>query len=456
MTWIYEAVEVIATVCEDVLILWFLSSFFGFKPTVKRRFTLSAGFVVLMTVFFTVHDKLLPNENFISSILYTAFCFLFCCFLKGKWISHLFLILVADTLLLLVAVTINSTMAYFTLRSSIELASDRSAERVVVLICSKLMLFLACEAVLAAHKIKPDLRQTEWAAFAVIFFSILLTGLCVFEMQLNDHAGSGAPLFPLTVLCLLVICLVSFYMLSKISKEHRENMKASLLMTQLREQEHSIAEMKNVYGEMRKIRHNIKEQYGCLQELLISGKYEQAREYLSELKLPDLLMNPLTVTDNDMLNAILSYLSHKCGNSNVKLICLISSNDIACFSAADISVILTNLVSNSLESCVKSSFPEIKLELYEQKNYFCISVKNPITESVLETNPLLVTTKRDKDLHGFGVESVKLLAEKYNGITNFREDGLIFIAEVWLKRPVGQKSTSWEEKTTSWEEKTTS
>jgi len=318
----------------------------------------------------------------------------------------------------------------------VELINDRSAERVVVLICSKLLLFLAYKVILVSHKNKPELKQTEWIAFVAIFSSSLLSGICTYEMQINKYKDSNIPLFPLSILCLLVINLVSFYMLSKISKEHRENIKTSLLMTQLKEQEHSISEMKNMYDEIRRIRHNIKEQYGCVQALLVGGKYDQAKDYLSEIKMPNLLLNPLTVTNNDALNAILSYLSHKCDNNNVKLNCFILSDNIECFSAADVSVILSNLVNNSLESCVESSVSEIKLELYEQKNYFCITVKNPIIKSVLKKNPFLVTTKHDKDMHGFGVESVKLLAEKYNGITSFREDGLVFIAEVWLKRPI--------------------
>ena len=439
MSWIYEIFEVLATGCESALILWLLSSFFGFKSTIKRRYILFVSFTALITATVTVCPQLLPNEDFICTLIYIIIIFVFGCFLNGKWLSHLLIILAAETLLMLIAITIISVMSYIASYNSTELINGRGAERVVVLIFSKLLLFLAYKVILILHKSKSDLQQTEWIAFAAIFSSTLLTGICVYEMQVNSYADGSAPLFPLSVLCLVVINLVSFYMLSKISKEHRENINNSLLVMQLREQESNISEMKDVYKEIKRIRHNIKEQYGCVQELLLIGKYEQAKDYLSEIKIPNLLLNPLTVTDDDALNAILSYLSHKCSKSNIKLSCLISSNDIACFSAADISVILTNLVNNSLEACIESPASEIKLELYEQKNYFCISVKNPIVESVLIKNPLLATTKQDRDMHGFGVESVKLLAEKYNGITKFKEDGLVFIAEVWLKRPIRQE-----------------
>lgn len=440
MSWIYEVIELLATGCESALILWLLSSFFGFKSSIKRRHIFFAGFIVLLTAAVTVCSQLLPNENFICTLIYIIIIFIFSCFFNGKWLSHLFIILIAETLLMLIAVSINSFMSYITSYNSVELINGRNVERIAALIFSKLSLFLAYKVILVSHRNKLKLKQIEWGAFTAIFLSTLLAGICVYEMQIKDCTDGSAPLFPLSVLCLAVINLVSFYMLSKISKEHRENIKNSLLVMQLREQENNISEMKNIYDEIRRVRHNIKEQYGCVQEMILSGKYEQAKDYLYEIQIPSLLSNPSIVTDNDTLNAILNYLSHKCSNSKIKFHCLITSNNIECFSAADISVILTNLVSNALEACTGSSETEIELQLYEQKNYFCISVKNPITRSVLIRNPFLVTTKQDKDMHGFGVESVKLLAEKHNGITKFREDGLFFIADVWLKRPLQKKN----------------
>ena len=60
-------------------------------------------------------------------------------------------------------------------------------------------------------------------------------------------------------------------------------------------------------------------------------------------------------------------------------------------------------------------------------------VANQIEKSVLESNPMLITTKKDKTAHGFGVASVKMLAVKYDGMTSFYEKNGQFIADVWLK-----------------------
>lgn len=53
--------------------------------------------------------------------------------------------------------------------------------------------------------------------------------------------------------------------------------------------------------------------------------------------------------------------------------------------------------------------------------------------SIVSAVSMLITTKKDKTAHGFGVASVKMLAEKYNGMTSFYERNGQFIADVWLK-----------------------
>ena len=134
-----------------------------------------------------------------------------------------------------------------------------------------------------------------------------------------------------------------------------------------------------------------------------------------------------------MLNAILVFLNSKCSASGITLRTNVMSSDISRFSAADISVILTNLTTNAIEGSVRSHGEEILLELSVQCNYYCIRVANQIEKSVLESNPMLITTKKDKTAHGFGVASIKMLAEKYNGMTSFYERNGRFIADVWLK-----------------------
>lgn len=232
---------------------------------------------------------------------------------------------------------------------------------------------------------------------------------------------------------LIIINIISFYMLVRISREHKENIKKSMLLVQINEQANNLDEMRRMYDELRKIRHDIKGQLGTVSELIRSGKSEQALSFLENAGISQADINIPVHTDNEMLNAILVFLNSKCSASGITLRTNVMSSDISRFSAADISVILTNLTTNAIEGSVRSHGEEILLELSVQCNYYCIRVANQIEKSVLESNPMLITTKKDKTAHGFGVASVKMLAEKYNGMTSFYERNGQFIADVWLK-----------------------
>lgn len=440
MSWLFELFEVLATVCENVLVLWFLTSFLDIKVTKKYFWITFTVFVVISSLATTVLAWLLPNEIIVNAVVNILILVIYCrLILTGNFIVHLLMPVVASTTLMLIAVLMNSITSFLTSASSTEIINERGFGRIAVLIFNKLLIFVVYKTILVVtKKSKTELKQSEWLAFSAIFIATLLSGICIYEGRLNS-AADNILLFILPTFGLIVINIVSFYMLARISKEHKENLKNSLLAMQIKEQESTLHEMRSIYKDMRKIRHDIEGQYGCLSELISSEKYEQALKYISSVKMPDFSSLATISTDNDVVNAILGYLSGKCASCNVTLNYAISSTNIDCFSAADISVIITNLVNNALEASIKNGIIEVSLELFDKKNYYCIKVKNKINESVLVKNPNLQTTKKDKALHGLGIESVKTLAEKYEGITEFCEEKGHFISEIWLKRPVEKK-----------------
>lgn len=60
-------------------------------------------------------------------------------------------------------------------------------------------------------------------------------------------------------------------------------------------------------------------------------------------------------------------------------------------------------------------------------------VRNSIPASVLNDNPTLKSTKTDSMEHGFGVKTIRAIAEKYGGSVDFYEEDLTFICRVELR-----------------------
>lgn len=425
--------EIIATICENVIILWFLTSFFGAKYTGIKKYSAFVATVVITTAFTSFLSNILPDKFLLCTAGFIILLILYCrLFLHGTLLCHILLSVIAETSLVLVAISINALSVNFLPLSPSEAIVDRSVLRVVILIISKAILFgLFGLILLFTQKNKTELHSNEWIAFSAVFAATLLSGICVYENELGGE--NKIIFFTLTVAGLIIINIISFYMLVRISHEHKENIRKSMLLVQINEQTNNLDEMRRMYDELRKIRHNIKGQLGTVSELIRSGKNEQALSFLENAGISQAEMNVLVYTDNDILNAILGFLSGKCSASDIALRTNILSSDISYFLPVDICIILTNLITNAIEASVRSQGKEILLELSVQCNYYCIRVANQIEKSVLESNPMLITTKKDKTAHGFGVASVKMLAEKYDGMTSFYERNGQFIADVWLK-----------------------
>ena len=101
----------------------------------------------------------------------------------------------------------------------------------------------------------------------------------------------------------------------------------------------------------------------------------------------------------------------------------------------DLCLILDNLLENILDyykSNPKTDKKEVYFELFENSRSIRIIVKNSISGSVLKSNEKLFTTKKDKNLHGFGIPKVKKLVKKYNGIINIFEENGFFCVDLIL------------------------
>ena len=67
--------------------------------------------------------------------------------------------------------------------------------------------------------------------------------------------------------------------------------------------------------------------------------------------------------------------------------------------------------------------------------YEILSVQNYCTESVLDTNPELVTNKPDSQNHGFGLTSVKKIVRKYVGDITYCEENNYFFVNIMFEMP---------------------
>lgn len=97
----------------------------------------------------------------------------------------------------------------------------------------------------------------------------------------------------------------------------------------------------------------------------------------------------------------------------------------------DIGVLYGNLLDNAIEACRK--IPEKERFIRVENKYHSGKLLLVITNSKENRkNEHFKTTKQDLYSHGHGVASVRRVVEKYNGVIQFKDNGMTFEVSAML------------------------
>ena len=94
----------------------------------------------------------------------------------------------------------------------------------------------------------------------------------------------------------------------------------------------------------------------------------------------------------------------------------------------DLCIIFGNLLDNAIEACSKmNNIPkEIFIKVRMQHDIIYIYVKNTSYKYPKKIDGKFITSKKNKEYHGIGIESVRKSVEKYNGHLDFDYDNNMF------------------------------
>ena len=127
-------------------------------------------------------------------------------------------------------------------------------------------------------------------------------------------------------------------------------------------------------------------------------------------------------TGNEVLDVIITEKSLICKNKNIKFNCLADCSQLAFLSNADAYSLFGNAIDNAIEAVLNLNVDEkrcINLIVRNTKKFVSITISNYFGGNIeLDNDGMPKTTKKDKNFHGFGVKSMKMIVDKYHGDFN--------------------------------------
>ena len=162
---------------------------------------------------------------------------------------------------------------------------------------------------------------------------------------------------------------------------------------------------------------------------------EERRELIRETKRAVDFYDAVVKTGNEALDTILTEKSVYCVNRSIRLSCTVNTDRLSGMQVTDLYTLLGNAIDNAIESVEKLEDPDkkvISLTIRSQGQMLHISLENYYEGTIALRDGYPVTSKPDRENHGYGVRSIRLIAQKYGGDIQIAAQNQIFSLQILL------------------------
>ncbi len=237
----------------------------------------------------------------------------------------------------------------------------------------------------------------------------------------------------ITFCVVIIICVLAIVAIVKESERLYLQKKNAMNEYYLEMQKKHYESLMESNREIRKIKHDMKNHMYCMEQLRATGRYEELEAYIKELS-EHLEQADITVhTGCEIADAIISERKRVAEEKGIRFTAEGNISNLE-MSALHICTIFSNILDNALEAVEKLEKDKkwVNVCLKKNKNFFLISVSNPVEKEVKIDNNTVSTTKNDREKHGFGMDNVKDAVSKYEGDVKLSQKDGVFYVEIMI------------------------
>ncbi len=427
--------EILINFIESFIMTRFALKFQGFKFTtnaakLKYVYISLANAVLVTIVNFTV------RFDIVSGILF--FLYYFVCsllFVESKISTKILASILTDFVSLIIAAILTGLAAGAFKSTPVGVITWVSWWRVALITAAQLIKLFVYDVILRAVG-KEDLKlgRRGWVlVLSVVAASFIAIALMQTYMM---RANTFSAILYAAELCSIAAAMVCFYMTILLNKSRHEAERLRLAAEREEFRAQYAQNVKKQYEEISRVRHDMKQTNAVVMSLLMEAKADEAIEYMQRTAQKISEFDVIIDVGNDFVNAILNAKLSEAKRGGIMVLCSVDKNvtGLEAIDEVDLCNLLGNLLDNAIEACGKCLGKQriIEIRLRTRDGKFILEVENTAPENAFSNNRLLATTKDNPARHGYGVKSIKSIAEKYNGMVDFSQDGERFRSTVVL------------------------
>lgn len=309
-------------------------------------------------------------------------------------------------------------------------------------IISKLILLAIIHA-LTILKVQQEQNEPAtfyWCILCIATISSIIIIYIVFLFARTTESTSLQTWASSCMLALLVLNMALFIMYNKLSKSADLHIKNAVLKQQINYYDHLIESKKQQQNLFHQERHNMKNQLIALRTYAANNQNTEMISFITRLLNDEEFgLTPFSYCDNILIDAILSSKNSIADKYNIKYTLDINVPSTLPFDNIDLCILLGNILDNAFDANMnstpnKDSFVSVTLQ-YKNAVLYC-HVSNSFSHKLDPSSAFMFkSTKSDKQLHGYGLATIKRIADKYHGVLDIVTQENIFSLKLSLYEP---------------------
>lgn len=215
--------------------------------------------------------------------------------------------------------------------------------------------------------------------------------------------------------------IASVVLFQKQIQYHEEAGKRALLENQVRQMQKEIAEIQDIYTDMRGLRHDMRSHLANI-SLLVRGVAdsvdEKLEEYIGKMEETVSRVDFIYQTGNPITDIIIHQKGQEAEKKQIPFQVDFAYPQKLTIDVYDITVILNNALEDAIEACgMVESEKQNSLRSYVKGYLFFIEVENDFSGTIAidKESGLPVSSKENRKLHGIGISNIQRCAKKYKG-----------------------------------------
>ncbi len=288
----------------------------------------------------------------------------------------------------------------------------------------KVLIILILEKIVSYYKSRTHLLYTSIVGMiAVLLISILY-------MIVTFAATTYLPA-ALIIICLLLVTIsLCVGLLRDQVRVQKERLRLDFLEKQNQDQVAHYTALYDRNNETHRLRHDLHNFLISAEALIELGDIEKLKEHIEKQR-EAVRPQKLTDTGNPLLDAVLSAKQHDSPEIDFQI--LLPQLHCDQIDPMDTAMLLAAALDNAVEGCADSSEPYIHIRVEQKGSIVLVEIQNPTHNHPKERLGRLVSTKPEPEKHGYGVLSMRRIAERYSGNLTWSAEHGVFILRVLMQ-----------------------